>query len=109
MINKKYRDAALEQYGESCEICGHLTSLEVHHIDYQEHQVMENKLRASKKGDPIFLAAEGLGYDEYNFNTKQLSKNDDTKNLSVLCGNCHSLCHLIDYGKNILNAIKPRR
>jgi predicted restriction endonuclease len=49
MINKYYRKAALEKYGEACEICGHRTSLEVHHIDYQEHQAVEDELKKSQK------------------------------------------------------------
>lgn len=113
MINKNYRESALKTYGESCELCGHRTSLEVHHIDYLEHQAMENKLRNAKRADgnltALTVEAKEQGYDEYYHTKGQLSKNDSTLNLSVLCGNCHSLCHLIDYGKNILKALKPRR
>lgn len=115
MINKEYRKAALRTYGESCELCGHRTSLEVHHIDYQEHQKMENELRTMVKlnaDNRDYLnqleEAKKQGYDYFDKKISQLSKNDDTVNTSVLCGNCHSLCHLIDYGKNILKALKPR-
>lgn len=113
MINKNYREAALKTYGESCELCGHRTSLEVHHIDYLEHQVMENKIRlsikqnATNQTEQLKQQARQLGYDE--FFDGQLAKNDSTLNLSVLCGNCHSQCHLIDYGKNLLKALKSRR
>jgi hypothetical protein len=114
MINKSYRQSALVTYGESCELCGHRTSLEVHHIDYKEHQEIEDLLRYQLKYDTMTFRetmdeAKKLGYDVFNSGDKQLSKNDDTKNLSVLCGNCHSLCHLIDYGKNLLKALKSRR
>lgn len=114
MINKNYRESALKTYGETCELCGHRTSLEVHHIDYKEHQELEDTLRHQVKFDTMAFSktmteAKKLGYDAFNSDAKQLSKNDDTKNLSVLCGNCHSLCHLIDYGKNLLKALKSRR
>jgi hypothetical protein len=111
MIDKHYRESALKTYGEACEICGHRTSLEVHHIDYQEHQVMENNLRTADKMkstliETLLKSAKDKGYD--GFKDGQLSKNDDTENTSVLCGNCHSFLHLVDYGKLLLKAIKPR-
>ena len=113
MINKKYREAALLTYGDTCELCGHRVCVEVHHIDYIEHQVMEQELRNAQKAgqltNDLLLKAKNLGYDFYDVVTKQLSKNDSTLNTSVLCGNCHSQCHLIDYGKKILRALKPRR
>jgi predicted HNH restriction endonuclease len=108
MINKNYREAALKTYGEACELCGHRTSLEIHHINYQEHQEVEDELRYYPTETNINNAKE-QGFDYYNPKTKQLSKDDSTTNLSVLCGNCHSLCHLIDYGKNILKALKERK
>ncbi|MEH7116117.1 hypothetical protein V7128_01660 [Neobacillus vireti] len=112
MINKYYRKAALEKYGEACEICGHRTSLEVHHIDYQEHQAIEDELKKLQKlgtltNDRLQFAKDN-GYDLYDVATRQLSKNDDTKNTSVLCGNCHSLVHTMDVGKKLLKAIKER-
>jgi hypothetical protein len=114
MIDKNYRKSALRTYGEACEICGHRTSLEVHHIDYQEHQEEENMLRIIAKStdkDHMMVEindAKSKGYDLFDVQTGQLSKNDDTANTSVLCGNCHSFLHLVDYGKKLLNAIKPR-
>lgn len=111
MIDKNYRKSAIAVYGEACEICGHRTSLEVHHIDYQEHQEIENKIRkASRDNHPSFKSlvsqAKAMGYDEFEFG--QLSKNDDTENTSVLCGNCHGLMHCMDVGKKVLKALKPR-
>ena|SRR5437763_9691184 len=112
MIDKNYRKSALRTYGEACEICGHRTSLEVHHIDYQEHQTTEDELRiANQYGydlKPILERAKQQGYDEFDAKKNQLTKNDSTENTSVLCGNCHSFLHLVDYGKKLLNAIKPR-
>lgn len=113
MINKNYRDSALEKYGHQCELCGH-TMVEVHHIDYQEHQQFEDLLRHQLKYDAMEFSrtmekAKQAGYDIFDSGSRQLSKNDDTKNLSVLCANCHGLCHLIDYGKKLLKALKQRR
>jgi hypothetical protein len=116
MIDKHYRESALKTYGEACEICGHRTSLEVHHIDYQEHQEMEEQLRRlnkdMNKDGKVYLnllnRAKESGWDIFNPKLGQLSKNDDTVNTSVLCGNCHSFLHLVDYGKLLLKAINPR-
>jgi hypothetical protein len=113
MINKNYREAALKTYGEACELCGHRTSLEIHHINYQEHQEIENKIRLAEKkdwqvsGPGLITIASKMGFTDYK--NGQLAKDDSTTNLSVLCGNCHSLCHLIDYGKNLLKALKERK
>ena len=113
MIDKHYRESALKTYGEACETCGHRTSLEVHHIDYQEHQAMENELRralltSATSFNSLIIDAKMRGYDSFNIKLGQLTKNDDTGNTSVLCGNCHSFLHLVDYGKLLLKAIKPR-
>jgi hypothetical protein len=112
MINKNYREAALKTYGEACELCGHRASLEIHHINYQEHQHCEDNIRQAEKTKStmfnVYLNhAKEEGFLEYK--NGQLAKDDSTTNLSVLCGNCHSLCHLIDYGKNILKALKERK
>lgn len=108
MINKGYREAAIETYGEACEICGH-RSVEVHHIDYQEQWAMEARLRKAKTSElgRLIDQAKKLGYDHWD--GKQLSKNDSTLNLSCLCGNCHSFVHKIDAGKKLLQAIPQRR
>jgi hypothetical protein len=116
MIDKNYRKSALRTYGEACEICGHRTSLEIHHIDYQEHQAMEDKLKKMNHDmnkdfgeyQSLLEEAKEQGYNQFNPKLNQLTKNDDTGNTSVLCGNCHSFLHLVDYGKLLLNAIKPR-
>jgi hypothetical protein len=112
MIDKHYRENALKTYGESCEICGHRTSLEVHHINYQEQQQMEQMLRfAYKYKDPQYkeMLSEAKSKGFVEFNNNQLAKDDSTTNLSVLCGNCHSLIHTIDVGMKLLKAIKPRK
>lgn len=112
MINKEYRKAALKTYGDSCEICGHRTSLEIHHIDYQEQNAAEVEIRMAdrKKSSlvpELLKTARENGWIAWTGG--QLSKNDSTLNLSVLCGNCHGLMHCMDVGKKLLKAIKPRR
>jgi hypothetical protein len=119
MIDKNYHDHALETYGETCEICGYRVNLEVHHINYQEHQEIENRIRTAYNhrtvGDnqSIFLSlldgAKKLGWDIFDAKTFQLSKDDSTNNLAVLCGNCHSLVHKVDMGKLLLKALKTRK
>lgn len=111
MINKQYREAAIEEYGHQCEICGYTAIVEVHHIDYQEHQEIENKIRKSKYSElpQLLVQAKNMGYDEWDSRARQLSKNDSTINTSVLCGNCHGYVHLIDMGKALLKALSTRR
>lgn len=113
MIDKHYRKTALEKYGEACELCGHRTSIEVHHIDYQQQQAMEKRLREALKYiepefDQIMKEAIGAGYDEFDKEARSLSKNDDSQNICVLCCNCHALMHKLDIGKKLLRALKPR-
>jgi hypothetical protein len=103
LIDKHYRDSALGKYGNRCEICSY-GLVEVHHIDYNEQWIAEDKVR---KGTMTITQAKKLGYDEFKNN--QLSKNDDTKNLAVLCGNCHTLIHKLDSGKQLLNILPDRK
>jgi hypothetical protein len=112
VINKYYRDAAIEKYGHACEICGH-SIVEVHHINYQEHGNIEKQIRAAEKSgnknaiSSLIENAKYMGFVEYK--NGQLSKDDHVGNLSVLCGNCHSLIHLMDVGLKLLKALKGRK
>lgn len=115
-MDKGYREIGIECYGDRCEICGH-SSIEVHHIDYQEHQAMENKVRNAAQAlifgdsaayDKAIEEAKKQGYLYYDKKSRQLSKSDSKHNLSCLCGNCHTLMHKMDVGKKLLKAIKPR-
>lgn len=111
MINNGYRKSALLMYGESCEICGHRTSLEVHHLNYQEQQEIEDTLRYQQKYNhpeitETLKEAKAMGFVEWKNN--QLSKDDSTKNLSVLCGNCHGLVHTVNMGMKLIRALKTR-
>jgi hypothetical protein len=114
MIDKNYHENALKTYGESCEICGFRSCLEVHHINYQEHQAAENMLRGFKKArkeipESVLKGMKTGGWDYFDPKTEQLSKDDSTTNLSVLCGNCHSLMHKLDVGMKLLNVLKERK
>jgi len=105
-----YRDAGLLTYGHNCEICAH-SAVEVHHIDYQEHQQVEDMLRYLWKNGQDYskelAEAQAKGY--LTFKNGQLAKDDRTTNTSVLCGNCHNLVHRIDVGKKLLKALQPRK
>lgn len=104
---ENYRNLGLFTYGNSCEICGN-HMVEVHHIDYQEHQLLENKLRYAVKKDlditNLLEEAEGLEWDG-----RQLSKNNKSTNLAVLCGNCHNLIHKMDVGMKLIKALPKRK
>jgi hypothetical protein len=105
-----YRQLGIETYGARCEIC-HFGIVEVHHINYQEHQEMENRLRAAvKKGKDIsqlLLEAYKQGFREWDGH--QLSKDNRSTALSVLCPNCHTLIHRMDIGMKLLGALTPRK
>lgn len=106
----EYRETGLSTYGDRCEICGfHI--VEVHHIDYQEHQKVENKIRTAVKKKQnitkLLEEAADLGYLYWDGN--QLSKDNRSTNLSVLCPNCHTLVHRIDAGMKLKGAIPPRK
>jgi predicted HNH restriction endonuclease len=112
MINKKYRDSALETYGHACEICGHRVSLEVHHINYQAQHQMEDTLRHYFKHDKTEfnkLLKEAIEQGFVEFKSNQLAKDDSTTNLSVLCGNCHGFIHTMDVGMKLVKALPARK
>lgn len=107
---KDYREIGLETYGDKCEICGH-SMVEVHHISYQEQWALEIELRKAVKAkrdiSKLLQKAKDQGYLEWDGN--QLSKDNRSTNLSVLCGNCHTLIHRIDVGMNLIKAIDRRK
>ncbi len=111
-MNVSYRDIGIRVYGNKCEICSY-SIIEVHHIDYHRHQEYEDNIRkASKMRDYDLLEklieeAKECGFLEWKGN--QLSKDDRSTNLSVLCGNCHSLIHALDSGVNLLNVLSERK
>lgn len=106
-----YRDNAINTYGHRCELCSYQAVVEVHHIDYVGHQLLENKIRLAKKtnGDVAGLiqTANEAGYDTFEYN--QLAKDDRTTNLAVLCPTCHSFIHVLDSGTNLLRALPIRK
>lgn len=105
-----YRQIGLDTYGQRCEFCGN-SMVEVHHIDYQEHQNMENRIRRAAKNlmDLTLLLEEANQKGWLKWDGKDLEKNNSSFNLSVLCGNCHNLVHRMDVGMKILGALERRR
>lgn len=115
---QSYTKDAREVYGESCEFIGcgwNAETCDTHHIDYQEHQALENEMRkALKDEDNTYLAslqaqAFARNYGEFNTKTRQLPKNDSTVNLSILCPNHHRYVHGKDLGMRILDYIPVRK
>lgn len=106
----EYRERGLNTYGNKCEICG-FGLVEVHHLDYQEHQEVEDQLRkAVRKNQDITELLEEARKKGYLFwDGRQLEKDNRSTNLSVLCGNCHTLVHRIDCGLKLLKALPPRK
>lgn len=89
-----YVQVGHKAYGENCEWIGcgwKSANTDVHHIYYQEHQVLEDEARKTK----------GEHY--------QLPKSILSKELSVLCPNHHRFVHFKDMGKDILQYIPPRK
>jgi hypothetical protein len=108
-----YRDVGLDTYGNRCELCGYASCVEVHHTHYQEHQELEDKIRAAFKAgkdiSSLVEEAKAQGWMYFDKKTLQLDKGNAPKLLSVLCGNCHSLIHKMDVGLKLLKAISPRK
>lgn len=99
-----YSEIAARVYGTKCEWAGcgwDEAGCDVHHIDYQEHQNIENALRA---GVSITYPEKfGVLIDG------QLPKNDSSDNLTVLCPNHHRYVHHTDLGLEVLKYIPDRR
>jgi len=104
-----YRQLGLETYGYKCEICSY-SIVEIHHISYKEQWDLEIKLRKENRLEEtleLLKQARELGFTTWRNN--QLSKDDRSTNLAVLCGNCHSLIHRLDVGMNLLKVIDRRK
>jgi hypothetical protein len=110
MENIGYREIGLNAYGNKCEMCG-FSLVEVHHVDYKLHQDMENALRlALKRGQDTYellQKAKTLGFLEWDGH--DLSKDNRSTNLSVLCPNHHTLVHTADLGLALLKLIPKRK
>lgn len=109
-MSTDYREAGILTYGDRCELCGY-SIIEVHHLNYQEHQKMENKIReAFKAGKDITgLLQEAAKQGFLQWDGYQLEKDNRSTSLSVLCPNCHTLIHRIDCGMKLLGALTPRK
>lgn len=109
-----YSTVAKKVYGDKCELCGWgKATADVHHIDYQEHWEMEDRLRDlwKQKNMEEFDRVQAIALMEgYGlFLNNQLPKNDNPGNLAVLCPNCHRELHFYDHGKKVLEALPPRK
>jgi hypothetical protein len=112
-----YAEKAKETYGTACEWIGcgwNQGTCDTHHIDYQEHQEIEDALRFFLRKNNIesFLAFEKeaveKGYGRFDKEDNQLSKNDAKENLAVLCPNHHRYVHTNDLGMKLLWYIPKR-
>lgn len=113
-----YNDLGKMTYGKKCEFdkCGwDLATCDVHHINYQEQHVIENKIRTAHKMNDSTLKkqlvaqAKEQGFLSYDDNEHQLEKDNSSKNLSVLCPNHHRYVHFVDMGMKILDHLPPRK
>ena len=113
-----YSDYGRSVYGNACEFdeCNwNDATCDVHHINYQEQQAIEEKIREYKKDnkleekEKLIVVAKKRGFLDYDEKTNQLSKDDRASNLCVLCPNHHRYVHYVDMGKDVLTRIKERR
>jgi hypothetical protein len=113
-----YAEKAKAMYGDKCEWfgCGwDQGTCDVHHMNYGNHQDMENHLRAyfimndMKSFDLMQVVATSMGCGLFNFKTRQLPKDDRTQNTVVLCPNHHRFVHTIDLKMNIVSYIPKRK
>jgi hypothetical protein len=105
-----YREIGLNVYGDHCEICGY-GIVEVHHIDYKLHndyeRVLRKKVKANQNVESILENAKQEGFLEWSGH--QLSKDDRSINLAVLCPNCHAMVHKADIGLALLKLLPERK
>lgn len=113
-----YSENAKAAYGVTCEWIGcgwNMGWCDVHHLNYQEHQALEDQMRACVKKNDMntldALQARALtqGYGYFNFKERQLPKKDGIENLSVLCPNHHRYIHTIDLGLKALIYLPERK
>lgn len=113
-----YSETARHTYGNKCEWIGcgwNADTCDVHHINYQEQQTLEDALRLAYRTANMSMIAlyekrrEEMGFKSYNIRTGQLPKDDDSKNLAVLCPNHHRYLHGKDLGMEVLKYIPARK
>ena len=115
---KDYSDIAKKIYGTICEYqnCGWSDAqCDVHHINYQEQHYFEKKIRKDikennqNKANESIIQAKEKGFLFFDYKKMQLSKDDRSNNLTVLCPNHHRFVHSIDMGMDILHRIPKRK
>lgn len=114
----EYNELGKKVYGRVCEFdgCGwDLATCDVHHISYKEQQEYEKLLRHFYKNNDLdsfkmtLYNAKSEGFNHFNSVTLQLTKDDRSTNLCVLCPNHHRYVHHFDIGLDILNYIPERK
>ena len=115
---KRYAEIGIETYGSKCEFnkCGwEDATCDVHHINYQEQQEIEKKIRRAIKENNVELTNQLIleacqkGFLFFNYETMDLEKDHRSMNLAILCPNHHRYVHYVDMGMDILNKIPPRK
>lgn len=114
----KYSVLGMQTYGMKCEFdgCGwEDATCDVHHINYQEQQEIEKRIRKTVREDSVeltnqlILEANQKGFLFFDYEKMELSKDHRSTNLAVLCPNHHRYVHHIDMGMAILEKIPPRK
>ncbi len=115
---KKYAILGMQTYGSQCEFggCGWKeATCDVHHINYQEQQDIEKRIRSSVKEsnveltNQLILEANQKGFLFFDYESMDLEKDHRSINLAILCPNHHRYVHHIDMGMDILKKIPPRK
>jgi hypothetical protein len=114
---KDYSEIGKRKYGEKCEWkdCGwNEATCDVHHINYEFQQKLEEKIRDAykQKKSNLFMeliqVAHDSGFRSFDKKTLQLGKCDMTHNLAVLCPNHHRYVHQKNISMDILKQIPKR-
>ena len=114
----KYAELGNKIYGSKCEFegCGwEEAKCDVHHINYQEQQDIEKRIREAVRENDVeltnrlILEASKKGFMSFDYKTMELEKDHRSVNLAVLCPNHHRYVHHLDMGMDILKKISQRR
>jgi hypothetical protein len=114
---KDYSTIGKRKYGEKCEWknCGwDDATCDVHHINYEYQQKLENRIREAYKSNKtniyieLIQIAHDSGFRDFDKKKLQLAKCDMTHNLAVLCPNHHRYVHEHKISMDILKYIPKR-
>lgn len=110
-----YSEKGKKTYGIGCEFddCGWDVCCDVHHVNYQEIEVLENAyqdamhLKLFEKMDHLTHLAFEKGFGTFDLRGN-LKKDDRVQNLMVVCPNHHRYIHHYDLGLLALKHVKKR-